>query len=96
MPTWGLRVVNGYAATLGLARDMALSSVDLPAFGKPTCKQTLVSFTRATMLPLKSNNTRKSGKYHTTLNENLFQSSFLTDDIRMVITSVLIIDTLHA
>ena len=32
---WGRNVVTGYAATRGLARDMALSKVDFPALGNP-------------------------------------------------------------
>lgn len=40
IPTWGLRVVNGYAATAGLALEMALKSEDLPAFGNPTWHNT--------------------------------------------------------
>ena len=38
-PTWGLTVVNGYAATTGLAREMARRRVDLPALGKPTLRE---------------------------------------------------------
>ena len=35
-PTCGLSVVNGYAATLGVACDNALSNVDFPTLGRPT------------------------------------------------------------
>lgn len=35
-PTCGFRVVKGYAATAGLARDKARNNVDFPAFGNPT------------------------------------------------------------
>ena len=30
------KVVNGYPATLGRAREMALNKVDFPALGNPT------------------------------------------------------------
>ena len=36
MPRFGCLVVNGYGAISGVARDRRDSSVDLPAFGKPT------------------------------------------------------------
>jgi len=35
-PSCGCSVVNGYSATCGVAREIAASSDDLPAFGKPT------------------------------------------------------------
>ena len=41
-PTCGLIVVNGYAATTGLAREMARSRLDLPALGKPTCGECII------------------------------------------------------
>mmetsp|Transcript_31042 Transcript_31042/g.51461 ORF Transcript_31042/g.51461 Transcript_31042/m.51461 type:complete len:210 (+) Transcript_31042:71-700(+) len=36
IPSCGWIVVNGYAATFGVAREIARSSDDLPAFGNPT------------------------------------------------------------
>ena len=44
MPNCGLSVVNGYAPTLAFARLMALRSVLLPAFGRPTSPTSAINF----------------------------------------------------
>ena len=42
-PSAGTSVVNGYAATRGRAAEMRRSSVDLPAFGRPTRPTSAIS-----------------------------------------------------